>query len=339
MKRAYRIVGALLALCATGAPAQERKDLLQAHDRIEWDAGGLYEGRFADGTPVHIELAYPEPEGLQEDGQAIMANAYWYPRHYVGKVRALSIKEQHEGSLNLAPLLDSGALSAEQFAITLGPDKLDGKGSWSSENADKQQPFSLKRLVLYRAVTLTRPSPQAQAEGSERQFTFSALYPVLQDAGVNEWVRARAGACDTAIDCSNKVTLRWYSKTLMSLEAFIFEYNLGAAHGNYASTMRHYALGGEAPVHTRFTAFVAPSSECRDKVSTALVAKLRAQGLSWPEEGALDVLREPDFTPTPAGIVFQWNPYHVGSYAQGAPRVFLSRAELGSCVSNLPHYD
>ncbi len=339
MTRARCVTGMLFALAACWAGAAESEHLLEARDRIEWDAGGLYEGRFPDGTPFQIELAYPEPDGLDERARGVMTNAYWYPRHFTGTVLALNAGPDAGGAIHLAPSLDEGPQAQERFTIHLGADRLGGKGRWTSGAPGRQLTFSLKRLVLYRAIALTRPSPAARAEGSDRQFSFTALFPVLHDRAVDAWARPLLARCDADLQCSNKVTVRWHSPTLMSLQASTWTYSQGAAHGQYRSAMRHYALGSDAPVHTRFTGFVAASTACREKVSAALVAKLRAQGLSWPEQGALDDMHDPKFTPTPTGIAFDWDPYEVGSYSQGAPGVFMTRAELGNCVSNLPRYD
>lgn len=338
MKPIHGLLGALLAMAAQQALAQEHGDLLQARERVEWDAGGLYEGHLADGTPFQIELAYPAPDGLPEGAADVMGNSYRYPRTYTGKTLWLDAVKGPEGSLVLAPLLDSGAQGEERLAIALQADKLGGKGSWNPGQG-KEQAFTLKRLVLYRAVALTRPSPEAQREGSDRPFVFTALFPVLKDHGVNKWVGEMAGRCNADLECLNKVKISWYSTGQLSLDASNWTYGYGAAHGQYRSAMRHYAKKGGETTHNRFTAYVAPSLECRQKVSTLLVARLKAQELSWAEQGALDDLAEPKFIPTPAGIEFHWDPYEVGSYAQGAPSAFLTRAELGACATNLPHYD
>ena len=334
MRRASCFVVALLALAAGAATAQEHGDLLQAAERIEWDAGGLYEGRLPDGTPFQVALAYPAPGGLPGDAGKIMANSYWFLRDYSGKARSLATLDAAPGALHLAPLLDSGAQGPERFAIVLDADGRGGKGSWTK--GDKNSPFSLKRLVRYRAVALTRPSPEAQAEGSDQLFVFASLFPVFKDRALNEWVRGMAAHCEADLECTNRVAVRWHSKDQLSLDASAWTYSYGAAHHQYRSEMRHYAMQDGAAIHSRFTAFVAPSTECRQQVSTALVAKLEAQGLSWAEQGALDVFKEPKFIPTPAGIEFHWDPYEVGSFAQGIPSVFLTRDELGSCASNLP---
>ncbi|WP_159627628.1 RsiV family protein [Massilia puerhi] len=330
---------ALLALAVGPAAAQERGGLLEARHGVGWEAGGLYQGRLPDGTPFQVALAYPVPDGLPGEARTLMDNSYWFLRDYHGKARTLAVLDAAPGTVHLAPLLDSGAQGPERFAIVLDADRRGGKGSWTPAESEPSLPFSLTRIVRYRAVALTRPSPEAQAEGSDQPFVFAALFPVFKDSALNEWVRAMAGRCDADLECTNRVSVRWHSKDQLSLDASAWTYSYGAAHHQYRSGMRHYALKDGAAIHSRFTAFVAPSTACRQQVSAALVAKLGAQGLSWAEQGALDVFKEPKFIPTPAGIEFHWDPYEVGSFAQGIPSVFVTRAELGSCVENLPHVD
>lgn len=338
MRAAACLVPALLAL-AFPASAQDHGDLLQAPERIEWEAGGLYQGRLADGALFQVALAYPAPGGLPGEAAKIMTSAYWFARDYTGKGRTLALLKAPPGTMELAPLLDSGAQGPERFAVDLDADRRGGKGSWRQAQDKQAQSFSLKRIMAYRAVALTRPSPQARAEGSDQPFVFSAVFPVFRDAALDAWVRDMAGRCDADLECTNKVLVRWHSKGQLSLDASAWTFGHGAAHGNYRSSMRHYALGGGKPVHTRFTHFVDAGTACRDKVSAALVARLAAQGLSWAEQGALDVFKEPKFIPLPSGIEFHWDPYEVGSFAQGIPSVFLARAELAGCVRNLPHGD
>ena len=336
---ALRVLGILGALVAPGAGAQQdHGDLLRAPERIEWDAGALYDGRFADGTPFLIALPYAEPEELPRAARGLMDGAYWTPRRFTGHALPLMAQDGPAGTQVLAMAPDSGAAAQERFAIVLGKDKRDGKGSLTSASGEELA-FTLERSVVYRAVALTRPGPAPQADGEPRAFVFTALFPLLGQDAPDEWVRAMAGRCQADLECRNQVAVRWRSKGQLSLEASNWSYSDGAAHGAYRSAMRHYATAGGEAVHTRFTHFVAASAACRDRVSAALVDKLRAQGLSWPEEGALDMLQEPKFVPTPAGIEFHWDPYQVGSYAQGAPSVFLTRAELGDCAHNLPRED
>ena len=52
--------------------------------------------------------------------------------------------------------------------------------------------------------------------------------------------------------------------------------------------------------------------------------------------GQVDARRPGKFTPTPDGIAFHFDSYEAGSYAQGAPTVFVPRAQMVGCVRYLP---
>lgn len=329
----------LLATAASSSSAQQAEDFLAAPDRIEWDAGGLYEGRFSDGTPFQIELSYAKPEALRGDANDIPGNAYWYPRHFTGQVLVLEATQRSGERLTLAtPPWREGA-SKETFSIVLSPDKLGGQGSWTSATLGKQLSFKLQRSVLYRAVAVTRPYPEAQEEDPGRQFHFSAVFPLLDDRDAAAWVRTEAASCGGALECHNRITVAWRTGGLLSLESRSYEYYWRTPHGNTASTTRHYLDKGGKLVPADFGHFFAQSAACRAKASAAIVAKLRAQGLSLAEQGALGETREPKFTPLPDGIAFAWDQYEVGSYMEGAPGVFLTRAELAGCAKNLPRYE
>jgi len=319
MTRASWIIGALMMALGPGAVADDAPSLLDTHGRIAWDAGGLYAATLPDGTRVQFALPYPEPAGVPLEGNKVMEGGYWMPATFTGQVQPFTPEQQ--------------------LAVTFDADRLGGKAEWTPPQSAKRLTLTLERLVPYRAVAFTRPSPEAKAEGSDQQFVFSALYPVVGDAAVDEWVRGVAGRCSADLSCANRVTVRRHEQGQLSLEAASWSYNYGAAHGNYASEMRHYAVKDDAYVHTRFTAYVAPSEACRDKVSGLLVVKLEEQGLSWARDGALDDLREPKFIPVAKGIEFHWDPYQVGSFAQGMPSVFLTRKELGDCALNLAQPD
>lgn len=332
----HSLAGLLLAAVLPAAQAWEPnpENFFAARDRVEWDIGGLYEGRFSDGTPFQLQLVYRKPDQLPADVAEALDNRYWYPRHFTGKVLVLKADARQAGRVALSLMPGPHVQGQESFSGTISSDKLEGKGNWTS--GTKRLSFSLKRIALYRAVAVSRPSPEAKAEGSERPFLFTAVYPVVGERAVDDWIHSRVASCGADLECFNKVEIRWQSKGLLSLDASSWDYNLGAAHGNYSSTMRHYAVDAGGWRQVGLSSFLDAGAACRTRVSSAIQAKLRADELSWPEHGALNDKRDPKFIATPKGIEFHWDPYEVGSYAQGAPSVFLTRPELGGCVKALP---
>jgi len=311
-------------------------DLLNARDRVEREAGGLYDGRFEDGTSFQMELGYPRPASPADGSAPELGNAYWYPAHFTGQVISLAAEHRADDRIALSWKGDLGKEEQEKFLIALAPDRLSGVGTWTSAKLGKTMSLKIQRTVLYHSVIVTRPSQEAQANGDKRQFVFSAIFPLLNDPQANDWVRQQAGTCEGDIECANSVKVTWNSGALKSLSAGIWNYNLGTPHGNYYSLIRHYRPEDRNWKELKLSSFIVPSQACQAKVSALIVAKLRAQNLSSAENGALSMRNEPKFKPTPVGISFEFDPYEVGSYAEGAPSVFLTRAQLGGCTKELP---
>jgi hypothetical protein len=318
------------------------EDFLKAPDRIEWDAGGLYNGRFEDGTRFQIQLAYPRPASVSKVALPF-AESYWYPKHYTGTVLTLREVERTNDTLRLAVQPDLNAPADESFTIALAPDRLSGSGSWTSSKLHKQMAFSLQRAVAYDYVVVERPAPpEARSGDPDRSFVFAASFPVLGDADADAWVRKQAGTCGGDLECLNAVQVRWASRSLLSLDASVWEYNDMAPHGNVTSITRQYGVENGQLAPLELDAFVDTGPACVSRMTAAIVAQLHAQQLEWPDkwaENAPLLKKWVRFTPTASGIAFHFDPYEVGPYAQGAPSVFLTRAQLGSCLRNLPASD
>lgn len=326
---------------AEGEPPSE--NFLKATDRIEWIAGGLYDGRFDDGTRFQIQIAYARPSGLPREVMQF-AQSYWYPKHLTGNPLALKTGSASGNDLHLALQANPSAPVLENFTVTLTPDKLSGHGAWNSVTLHKNMRFELQRALSYDFVAVIRPAPpEARQNDPTRRFIFAAYFPVLEDAAANAWVRENAGACDNTVECTNTVTVAWKSQKLLSLKADKWGYTYPAAHGNGGSITRHYRIdvGRLSPVE--FGAFVDQGPACIGRTTTAIVGRLHARGMAWADDWAkLDPV-EPGkglkFIPTASGIIFPFDPYEVGPYAQGASSMFLTRALLGDCLKNLPMAD
>lgn len=335
----YRIASMSLALAlATPALAQQapHANLLQASDRVEWEAGGLYQGKLSDGTAFQIEVAYPEPAKLHEDARNIMDNGVWYPRHFKGEVMTLHRAKAAPGTLVLERLPDEANAKRplERFTLRLSPDRSSAQGEWLWLEKNKRLTLTLQRIVRYQAVAVARPV--AYEDGEKDTFVFSSVFPQLGQANANRWVREQAQLCDSDKTCRNSVKVRWHSRGQLSLKAEFWGYNWHAAHGSFASTMQHYVPQGAALAPATLNHFVVLDASCRKRISQQLINRLKQQGLGWPEEAGLDGESPPSFLPLASGIAFSWDPYQVGPWAAGSPSVMLSRAQLGNCTRNLP---
>lgn len=324
---------------AHGDVVAPSEDFLKAPDRIQWHAGGLYDGIFQDGTRFQIQLAYPRPSALS--GQdAPFTQSYWYPKHLKDTVFNLQPATEAGREMRLVLRAASNAPVEESFDIALGPDLQSGSGTWTSARLKKQMTFSLQRAVAYDYVVVQRPAPlEAVQDDANRRFKFASWFPLLDDVQADAWVREQAGQCAGDLDCYNGVQVRWKSPSLMSLEATAWEYNYRAAHGNGGSTTRQYGVEGGRLSPLGLDAFVDMSATCVAGITAGIVGELHAKQLPWADEWAKDAPLTKawlKFTPTASGIAFHFDPYEVGPYSEGAPSVFLTRAQLGQCLRSLP---
>jgi hypothetical protein len=339
------LIGVLLCLAlgnALGDVTASSEDFLKAPDRIEWQAGGLYDGRFEDGTRFQIQLAYTRPAAAPE-GAVPFAEAYWYPKHYKYTVFVLTDAGRTADTLHLVLQAGPDSPVEESFSIALTPDLLSGSGTWTSAKLKKQMAFSLQRAIPYEYVAVQRPAPPEALKGDpERRFMFGAWFPVLGDADADAWIREEAGKCSGDLECMNEVQVRWKSGALLSLNASVWEYNYHAAHGNGGSTTRQYGVDRGRLVPLGLDAFIDTGASCVSKLTAGIVEQLHAQELPWADDWAKYAPLKNKwlkFTPTASGIAFHFDPYEVAPYMNGAPSVFLTRAQLGTCLRHLPAAD
>jgi hypothetical protein len=335
--------GVLLCLAFGSALAEALapgEDFLKAPDRIEWQAGGLYDGRFEDGTRFQIQLAYPRP-GTVPARVTPFAESYWYPQYLTGRVFMLKSAEGTGNAVRLVMPRDGRKQAEESFSIALAPDLLSGSGTWTNSRLRKQMRFSLQRAVVYDAVVVQRPAPpEAQEREPERRFIFAAWFPVLGDADADAWIREQAGKCQSDLECANRVNVTWKSRSLLSLDAEVWSYNSMATHGYGYSRTRQYRIDSAGLSPLGLDAFVDTGARCAARIVAAIATELRARKFSevdaWVKSEPLGPGKSPKFTPTPNGIVFRFNMYELGSYMQGSPSVFLTYAQLGPCLRSLP---
>jgi len=339
MKTVMLGLGMLLGACMARAQAPvPQEDFLAARDRIEWQAGALYDGRFEDGAAFQIELAYPLPAGVTQR-DADFFQSVWDPHHYEGQPSSLSAGKDTEAGapLRLKVLGERDPAQGAVYAVTLAADRASGRGTLTAPSG-RQRAFTLRRSVAYDGIVVKRAAPPDLADNDfyrEHGFVFAALFPVLGEAQADAWIRERAGKCRDIGECANQVHIRWRSPALVSLQATDWG-NSGGAHGEQYSETRQYRIQGATMTPLGLDAFVDMRTACRTALSDAIVAALKAKGMSGADEAGLDARRAVKFTPTPNGIAFHYDPYEAGPYAQGEPTVFVTRAQMSGCVRYLP---
>lgn len=344
------MAGLVLALTLATAAGQRTpavvsaEDYLSAPDRIEWQAGGLYDGRFEDGTHFQIELAYPPPASLDKNDLSMPFYAsYWYPKHVTDRRFPLTDETPAGGVLRLAVRPNRQAAPEERFEIVLAPDATVGRGTWTSSRSNEHKSFTLRRTVTYDYVIVKRPAPKDALQGDpERKFVFRSWFPIIGNTTVDAWIREQANRCAGDLACSNQVNLRWISRALLSLEASSWHYDYKTPHGNIDSTSQQFGIDHDGIRPLTYADFVHDNPACTKRVTMAIVGQLRALHMAgaddWSEYALQAVGQAPsaDFTPTANGIAFHFDPYQVGPYLAGAPSVFVTRAQIGNCLRRLP---
>lgn len=106
---------------------------------------------------------------------------------------------------------------------------------------------------------------------------------------------------------------------------------------------RHYRVDDGRLTTVGFDAFVDQEPPCIDHRTSAIVGRLQALRMAWADDWAKLSPVEPGkgvkFFPTATGIIFRFDLHEIGPYAQGAASTFLTRAQLGDCLKNLPMAD
>jgi hypothetical protein len=294
-------LGVLLVVAAhaTHAEVSRQEDFMAARDRMEWNAGALYDGRFEDGVAFEIELAYPAPAGVPKDAAGRFVQTVWTPRAYQGEPSGLFAVDAGDGAMRLKVLDEHSADYGTMYTITLATDRASGRGTMTAPGGSPRS-FTLRRSVPYTGVVVTRPAPPDLAANSyyrQKGFVFSAFFPTLGDPDADAWIRRRVGVCRDEGECSNAVRIQWRSPSLVSLRSTVWG-DSGGAHGDGQFETRQYRRDGRTMTPLGLGAFIDLGADCRARISAYVVARLRAQGMPRADRGALDGRAEVPVTPT-----------------------------------------
>jgi len=265
----------------------EEEDYLNHPDRTEWIAGGFYEGLFQDGTPFQMNLPYPIPKSInrKEQGPSMLRASYWYPRKFIGAVIFLKAKSITDNGFNIAT--ESHIKSAisegeEIFEGKFSPDKKSAQGFWTQTKRKKRMAFTMKRVFEYKAIDVALPIHE-EDYNSDRPFVFGAVFPIFGDSSINHWIKNLLSVCEHDLECSNSVEIEWYSKANLSLNASVWGYSKGLAHGNGFTAHRNYMSTSAGFKQVSIGHFVNTSENCLKRLSREIVASLKKQKYSRAE--------------------------------------------------------
>jgi hypothetical protein len=321
----------------------EEINYLKHPNRIEWQSGGFYEGMFEDGTPFQMNLPYPSLISIRVHWvPASVTASYWYPRRFKGDTISFKIKwiSDNSFSITVQNLVKKGnTVTEETFDGVTSPDKTDVHGHWKLVKKQKNMSFSMKRLFVYKGIDVSLPCDEGIDVEPPCTFVFSASFPVIDNPKVDKWITDLVSECGQDVECRNSLEVAWFSKDLLSFRGWNWGFSHQMAHGYGYSTYRHYDTAGTAPRPVKFDNFIKTSDSCLKKISNSIISTLKKQKYSGAEDGEISDADNVKFLPTPSGIQFNFDPYDVGTYLEGAPNVFIERRKLGNCIKYLPRFD
>ncbi|MCB9877522.1 MAG: hypothetical protein H6835_07980 [Planctomycetes bacterium] len=331
-----------------------------AAQRSAWPEAGshVYRGAIAlDKGQLEVQMSLRLPKAVGHGQAQGIVGEY----RYAARGRGLSlvgdgIGEHGELVLQESERRDDGGTGA---ATGRWEGKLDAgarhfTGTWHAADGGKALRFALELVAVERTVTSELPfGPQRE----QRVLVLLAKHPmaaavnaVLQQSVLDyaaapvavddepTWQELRdvqdgvVSTTPASLHCDEGFS-RWSAyhigDELVSLAALGYEFT-GGAHGNSWPSARNFVLRDGAVVPLRL-ADLAVDDRSGPRLFELLRDKLRELGAS----GAGDLTDEPldgeglpPFVVSPAGVVFGFGPYVVGSYAEGHYHVLLTWAEL-----------
>lgn len=264
----------------------------------------------------------------------------------------LVVKKPAKGGFEWQEVVDSvwsrseSERSSGRFTGKLDADGQSGRGTWHSADGKKNLPFTLKRIATFTA--LDDKSLDARVEFPRME---DARYAKLNEhwsreaekelAERTQSVKEQAGelkdaesAAEEHLSASSSCDIESATQEIVSLLCVLDEY-MGGAHGMTTPSGRNYALSLDgAPKPLGLWDLVKKSPANEKALSALILAELkRAEASSVVEGSVKDFIKELagdeiPFTILPAGLVFHFAPYAVGSYAEGPFRVLIPNRAL-----------
>ncbi len=126
------------------------------------------------------------------------------------------------------------------------------------------------------------------------------------------------------------------TNTFMSMAITFEYYALGAAHGQYGSSVLNVDLATGNQIKLKDVLADNYKSALKSLARRKFLAQNGYEGW-WFLDGDQPFEVSEVFSITRKGITFFYQPYEIGPYAAGAPEVFLSIKDLGSLLKENPY--
>lgn len=313
---------------------------VSAQDPGDSEARYYYVGTIGDDLAIQMELVV-EAEDIN--------GLYLYDKNGIpislnGKLNAsdmsFTIIEQDEKGEKAGTFEGSFGSGGTEFSKTL-------QGEWTKANGLTSLGFKLKKVADFISSTLRQgmlieasysipyflSSSRAFREISDglRKDMLSAQNKFVAEA--QEFFLTQSSAAGW--QQSYNYRIEYYSADLVSLSGEVFSYT-GGAHGNTYFASKNYWIKDGKVVQLKLSDLFLPDSNFINSLSELCINDLKKQKAGWVTGGEVRRFKEEDlgiFVLSPAGLVFAFAPYVVGSYAEGPYFVNIPFTELEGLIN------
>lgn len=305
----------LFAICVLGAWAQD---------------GGFeyYQGSINEKYGIQMNLTRNATE---------MMGTYFYMTKQTGIDLSGTIAE--DGTFTMTETVDGKDTGTFKGRIQEGGRKLEG--TWTAGAGGKLLPFVVRRFAVQQVeeretkvkgqtVTVGAGHPVFGWGGGAKEEALNRMVKDWLDRRINGFLKEAEEMVvpdfqgEFSIDIGAEVP-HFASGGAGSILFFTYTY-AGGAHGMTTYDCLNVDLSGETPKSLGLTDLLVSPESGLAKLAELCLADLKKQEASWVVDGTLTSLGKEElavFTISPRGLTFYFEPYAVGSYAEGPYEVTL----------------
>ena len=306
----------------------------------------FYRGTLGNATGFSLQI---DPTGLSNNSQLLYDNSGEGGLSLIAQPQKPPAFEWHESLFSRS---SGDSKKTGVFQGTFAADGASAEGTWSSADGKKKWPFKLTRRA--RSLRI----------GDEAQGAWVG-YPQFDDLhlrGLNAELAQKATTALTshqtwvkdmrqelkssempaesiaAVFQSNDCDILLARADLVSLLCIAYEF-AGGAHPNSGYYAENYAIDANGKSRTLgLWSVLKKSPTAVNLLSERLIRSLKLQKASLVLDGSIkDFKKELEqdtlvFALSPAGLIFQFSPYAVGSYAEGDFRVVVPAKDVAALL-------
>lgn len=280
-------------------------------------------------TPVQIELNF--------EGKTITGHYY----NKSGELITLKGLRKPDNQVFIREILKNN-VSGGSFKGTVTPNLRSWSGYWISNDNKQKAPFKMDAVSRY--LFEKRKQEGIQITAAYPQFLGSSPATL----GLNKLVKTEFDKQILSLNKEAKMVdvpdyfkdhswelyyntdIAYAAEDLISLESSSYQFT-GGAHGMTYYTAANYQLQSGKYTLIRLEDLFAPKSGYIAALSQLILDDLRNKGAMWVTTGKVTRLEAPDldnFTITPRGLTFFFDPYEMGPYAQGGINATIPYSSL-----------